>query len=83
MKVEFPNAQQPTPEDEEYLERLRILIERVVADGVVTSEEVTLIQYTVVTNKKFLPARVIMIQTLIRDKVTCGQLEVDLFDRLC
>ncbi len=82
MQVEFPNAKPLTPEDEEHLARLRILIDKAVEDGVLTSGEIALIRDAVAANKKFLPEELMMVKTLVREKISCGEIEVTLFDRL-
>ncbi|MDX2232147.1 MAG: hypothetical protein NW220_21105 [Leptolyngbyaceae cyanobacterium bins.349] len=83
MQIEFPNAKPLTPDDEKHLESLKALIEKSAADGVLTGAEVALIRDAIAANKKLLPEELLMVKTLIRDKVASGQLEVDLFDRLC
>ena len=39
MKVERPNAKDPTPEEVRELEKLKAMVERFIADGVITPQE--------------------------------------------
>ena len=82
MQIEFPNAQPLTPEDEAHLESLKAVIEQVVKDGVLTGAEITLIHDKIASNKKLLPEEILMVKTLIREKVAAGELEVSLFENL-
>lgn len=82
MQIEFPDAKPLTVEDKKHLAALQALIEKSIADGVLTSEEVTLIRDAIAANKKFLPEELKLVKALIRDKIDAGDLEVDLFDRL-
>jgi uncharacterized membrane protein YebE (DUF533 family) len=52
MKIIRPNAQQPTPEELQALEKLRIMIEQAIADGVLTRQEVQDITSKILAQKK-------------------------------
>lgn len=39
MKIERPNAKDPTPEEVRELEKLKAMLERAIADGVITHQE--------------------------------------------
>jgi len=82
MQIEFPNAKPLTPEDEQHLKSLQALIEKASEDGILTAAEVVQIRDAIASNKKLLPEETKMVQALIRDKLDCGQLIVDMFDRL-
>ncbi len=82
MQIEFPNAQPLTPEDEAHLASLKAVIEQAVEDGVLTSAEMALIHDKVASNKKLLPEEVMMVKTLVREKIAAGEIEESLFEQL-
>ncbi len=82
MQVEFPNAIPLTPEDEAHLQKLQALIEKTIADGVLTAEEYTLIHDAIAANKKLLPEEVALVKTLVHDKLATSELITDWFERL-
>jgi hypothetical protein len=69
MRIERPNQPAITPEEREELEYLRVRIEQVIEDGVITRIEFESIKMIMFTNKKNNPAQIIRQVTLYRNLV--------------
>lgn len=82
MKVEHPNSQKLTPEESQELAKLRDLIEKAIADGVVTQDEVSSIRAAALTPKpsyELLSQELALYRELITSKVQAGLLSAELF----
>jgi hypothetical protein len=82
MQFEFPNAKPPTAKDEVHLQELQALIEKTLADGVLTTQEYVLIRDAIAKNKKLMPEELELVKSLIRDKIATGEVITDLFAHL-
>ncbi|WP_013321583.1 hypothetical protein [Gloeothece verrucosa] len=74
MKVNRPNSQPISAEDLQSLEKLKSLIERVIADGKVSKDEMDSIKYCIRANGKITPQELELCQRLIWDKISTGEL---------
>lgn len=74
MDIERPNAQPLTREELSDLETLRKIVEKAVADGVLTFEEEQLIKRTLWKDKKVSPQELEIVQSLVWDKLQTGEL---------
>lgn len=74
MDIERPNAQPLTREELNDLETLRSIVERAIADGVLTFEEEQLIKRTLWKDKKVSPQELEIVQSLVWDKLQAGEL---------
>lgn len=74
MDIERPNAQPLTREELNDLETLRGIVERAIADGVLTFEEEQLIKRTLWKDKKVSPQELEIVQSLVWDKLQAGEL---------
>lgn len=77
MKVEYPCAQAPTPEELRDLERLRLTIERVVSDGKVSGAEIRAIQAVYTADGKITVEELCLYRTLVLEKIEAGELEYE------
>ncbi|MBE9176566.1 hypothetical protein IQ225_16880 [Synechocystis salina LEGE 06155] len=85
VKVERPNSQQLTAEETQELAYLRTLIERAVADGVVTKEEESNIRALALHSKpryELLSQELAMYRELVTNKVNAGLLVGEIFTDL-
>lgn len=77
MNIEHPHAQAPTPEELHDLERLRLTIERVVADGKVSGTEIRIIQAVYMADGKITVDELCLYRTLVLEKIEAGELEYE------
>ena len=83
MKVERPNAPELTPEEKKELERLKGLIERAIADGIITNSEYEQIRTSALEKN---PSSELLYQTLelyrqlVTEKVKEGLLIMEHFE---
>ncbi|WP_448599004.1 hypothetical protein [Thermoleptolyngbya sp.] len=77
MKVERPNAKPLTREDLENLDHLKAVIEGAIADGVLTADEQDRIRQSINHNHLVSPEAMELVQTLIWDKLSSGELVQD------
>ncbi len=85
MKVEFPDARPLTPEEQDEYNRLKTIIERAIADKVVTEAEVETIRATALRNKpspELLYQQLRLYRELVTDKVNQGLLIAERFGEL-
>lgn len=75
MKVERFNAKPLSPEELRELERLRVLIERMIAGGYVTGVEVETIKAQIRADGKVLVEEIELYQHLVWDKIQEGEIE--------
>jgi uncharacterized membrane protein YebE (DUF533 family) len=79
MEIERPNAQQqPTPEELKDLEQLRAVLERAIADGVISSSEIEAYKMQAWADGKITPQELALYQELVLSKITAGELSWDL-----
>lgn len=79
MEISYPNAQALTDEEQQALEKLKEVIEKVIADGVLTGEERNHILALMMADHKITPQELQLLHTMIREKVACGELDTDFF----
>lgn len=77
MQVERCNAKPLTPVEQQELEKLRVVIMRAVADGVITANEITHIKATIAADGKVLIEELDLVRQLIREKVDRGEIVYD------
>ncbi|MBW4692054.1 MAG: TerB family tellurite resistance protein [Lyngbya sp. HA4199-MV5] len=65
------------PEDAKHLEKLRSVIERAIADGKVTAQEMQAIKTIIWSNGKVSPEELDLVRELIHEKVASGELVYD------
>ncbi len=77
MNIERPNAPQPSPDELQNLDKLKAIIERAIADGVLTRDERDSISAALYADRKVTPQELDLVRTLIREKITSGELTLD------
>lgn len=75
MKVSQPKDKEPTPEELQELEKLKIIIERAVADGKLMGTEFETIKTAIGADKKVTYEELQLVRKLIYDKIASGELE--------
>ena len=76
MKVSYPTMKALSREEQAHLERLRVVIEKSTADGVLTTVELEQIAIVVREAHTITPQELELIHTLIREKINRGELAV-------
>lgn len=78
MKMERAGLQQPTPQEQQELERLKQIIERATADGIVTRDEFEQIQGAIAHTKSptsdHIFREIALFRQLVTAKVDAGEL---------
>ena len=75
MEISRPNASEPSPEDLENVDKLKAVIERAIADGKLSQDEVQQIKTAAWANGKITPQELELVRTLVKDKLQSGELE--------
>lgn len=75
MEITRPNAKPCSPEELKDLEKLRILLEQAIADGVVTGSEMAVIKAQINADGKVLFEELDLCQQLVWDKIQKGEIE--------
>lgn len=75
MHIERPNAQNPTAAELENLEKLRILLEQAIADGVMSPSEVEAFKAHAWADGKITPQELELYQTIVLSRIRSGDLE--------
>ena len=75
MKISRPNAQEPTPEELQELEKLKGMIEQAIEDGKLTGSEFDAIKDAIAADKKVTWEELQLVRKLIDDKIESGELE--------
>lgn len=75
MKVERPNAKPPSPEEVKDLEKLKALIERAIADGRLSAQEMDSIKRAMNADGKVTCEELDLCRQLIWNKIDTGELE--------
>jgi hypothetical protein len=74
MEISYPNQGELTVEEKQELEKLRKIIERISADGVITKGERDKISATIRADGKVTREELTLIRTLLQEKVAEGKL---------
>lgn len=77
MEISRPNAQALTPEEQQQLDQLKVVVEQVIADGVLTREERDRIVALMAADAKITPQELDLVRTLIREKAATGEVVLD------
>ncbi|WOD37031.1 hypothetical protein [Nodosilinea sp. E11] len=77
MEISHPNMKALSPEEQQNLNRLKSIIEKSVADGVLTTHELEQIATVMGENHHITPQELQLVHTLIREKINRGELVVD------
>ncbi|ACK69446.1 conserved hypothetical protein [Gloeothece citriformis PCC 7424] len=80
MKIVRANSNPISEKDQKILEKLKGLIERSVADGRVSKDEMESIKTCINSNGKIIPQEIELCQKLIWDKIQTGELTYDWAD---
>lgn len=75
MKIERPNAPASSLKELQDLEKLKALIERAVADGILTKQEMESIKSAISADGKVTYEEISLCRKLIWDKIDNGELE--------
>ncbi|MBF2048179.1 MAG: hypothetical protein EDM05_046345 [Leptolyngbya sp. IPPAS B-1204] len=77
MEISRPNQQELSASEQQELEKLKTIVERAAADGVITRAERDQISAAIRANGKVTVAELELVRTLLRDKVERGELTLD------
>lgn len=77
MKVHHYYHQEISPTETQELEKLKTLIKRVIADGILTNEEMQSIKAAIIADKKVTVEELTLIRNMIDDKIASGELQKD------
>lgn len=77
MDISYPNRPELTVEEQQELEKLRVIIAKVSADGIITKGERDRISATMRADGKATPEELELVRTLINQKVRAGELKLD------
>lgn len=77
MDISYPNRSELTVEEQQELEKLRAIIAKVSADGIITKGERDRISATMRADGKVTPEELELVKTLINQKVRTGELTLD------
>lgn len=75
MEIERPNTKEPTAAELQDLDKLKAIIERAVADGVISPSEVKAIKTQAWADGKITPQELGLYQQLVLSKIRNGALE--------
>lgn len=76
MEISRPNAQELTPQELQDLEKLKAVIERAVADGRISPDEIKSIKATMWSDHKITPQELDLMRTLVTQKIESDELEL-------
>lgn len=77
MKVSRPNSQPLSPEELANLNKLKMLIEKATADGLLSQDEMDSIKTLIQSDGKVTPEELDLCQKLIWSKIQSGELEYE------
>lgn len=77
MKVSRPNSQPLSPAELKDLDKLKLLIEKATADGLVSEDEMASIKSFMHSDGKVTPEELDLCQQLIWRKIQSGELEYE------
>lgn len=75
MQKESPNSKPLSPEELKDLEQLRAMLDRAIADGYVTADEMNAIKARIAADGKVLFEEIELCQKLIWDKIQKGEVQ--------
>lgn len=75
MEVTRPNASEPTPEELMDLEKLKLVVERAIADCKLSEDELRQIKAIVWADGKVTPQELNLIREIVSQKLQNGELE--------
>lgn len=76
MEISRPNAKEPTSQELQDLEKLKALIERAVADGKISPDEIKSIKATMWSDHRITPQELDLMRTLVSQKFESDELEL-------
>lgn len=79
MEIERPNKTPLTKDDLQHLEKLEALLEKAIADHIVTSDELDAIKVQIAANGKVMIEELDLVRKFIREKIASGELLIDFF----
>ena len=79
MQIERPNKAPLTEADLQHLESLQTLLQKSVADGIVTRDELDAIKVQIFADGKVIIEELDLVREFVREKVAKGELVVDFF----
>lgn len=74
MEISIPKGQEPTPEELKELEKLKVIIEKAIEDGILTEPEFDRIKAAMRADNKISVEELELVRTLIYDKIKSGEL---------
>lgn len=74
MEVERPGAKEPTAAELQDLEKLKAILERAIADGVISPSEVQAFKTQAWADGKITPQELDLYQDLVLSKIQSGEL---------
>lgn len=77
MKISRPNNKELSAAEIKELEKLKVLIDRVTSDGIVTNEEMQAIKIAISSDKKVSVEELKLVRKLIDEKIASGELKKD------
>jgi uncharacterized membrane protein YebE (DUF533 family) len=77
MEVSRPNSKPSSPEELKDLETLKALIDKAIADGLLTKDEMESIKTAMRADGKITPHELNLCQELIWSKIDSGELDYD------
>jgi uncharacterized membrane protein YebE (DUF533 family) len=79
MEIEKPNQPPLTDEDLQHLEKLQALLEKAIADGIITPQELNAIKVQIKSNGKVMIEELDLVRKFIREKAASGELVINFF----
>jgi uncharacterized membrane protein YebE (DUF533 family) len=77
MLVSRSSAKQPTPEETRQLEKLQVQIERAVADGKISKQEMEDIKRAIWADGKVTVEELELYRILVTDRIVAGEVEYE------
>ncbi|MBL1179381.1 hypothetical protein [Pantanalinema sp. GBBB05] len=75
MDVSQPNMNEPSPEELRDLEKLKMIIERAIADGKISKSELDAMKTQAWSDGKITPEELELYSSLVLDKIRTGELK--------
>ncbi|MCU0537414.1 MAG: hypothetical protein MUD14_26295 [Hydrococcus sp. Prado102] len=77
MKIEDSNRRELTPEEQQELEKFKVIIQGAIADGILTRYERDRIAYIMRADGKITYEKFELLRTLMHEKIASGELRLD------
>jgi hypothetical protein len=77
MLVSRSSAKQPTPEETRQLEKPQVQIERAVADGKISNQEMEDIKKSMLADRKVTVEELELYRILVTDRIVAGEVEYE------